>query len=231
MTARTRTYGQFCGLARAMELIGERWALLIVRDLVLGPKRYTELQAGLPRIPASVLSARLNEMETAGVIRRRVRPDLDAGLVYELTEYGGELDRILLDLGLWGARSLSHPGPDDVFSLDAAILSLYTTFRSDAAAGVKVTYEIQYHAKMIVHAMVDNGTLKVSEGRHADADLIIRCGAGPALLDVIGGQVSPAEAVRSGRISLEGDARDLDLFASLFRLTTAPEPQVGIVVH
>src|SRR2546423_3221216 len=178
-----RTYGQFCGLARAMELVGERWALLIVRDLVLGPKRYTELQAGLPKIPTSILSARLNEMEQSGVIRRRVRPDLEAGLVYELTQYGSELDQILLDLGLWGAPSLSHPGPDDVVTLDAAILSLFTTFQSEAAAGVQVTFEIQYHNTMILHAMVDAGTLKVSEGRYADADLVIRSSHGPAPLD------------------------------------------------
>ncbi|WP_410642159.1 winged helix-turn-helix transcriptional regulator [Amycolatopsis sp. lyj-346] len=231
MTARTRTYGQYCGLARAMELVGERWALLIVRDLVLGPKRYTELQAGLPKIPPSILSARLNELEETGVIRRRIRPDLDAGLVYELTEYGSELDHILLDLGLWGARSLSHPGPDDVFTLDAAILSLYTTFQSEAAAGVQVTFEIQYHDTMILHAMVDDGALKVSEGRYPDADLIIRSSQGAALLDVIGGQVTPPEAVRTGKVSIDGDLRDLELFTTLFRLTAAPEIQDGVSLH
>jgi hypothetical protein len=170
-------------------------------------------------------------MESAGVIRRRVRADLDAGLVYELTEYGAELDHILLDLGLWGARSLSHPGPDDVFTLDAAILSLYTTFQSEAAAGVQVTFEIQYHDKMIVHAMVDDGALKVSEGRHAAADLVIRAGQGPALLDLIGGQIAPADAVGSGLVSIEGEVRDLELFTRLFRLTAAPAPQEGVVLH
>ncbi|MEV6647271.1 helix-turn-helix domain-containing protein [Amycolatopsis sp. NPDC051371] len=231
MTARTRTYGQYCGLARAMELVGERWALLIVRDLVLGPKRYDELQAGLPKIPPSILSARLNEMEESGVIRRRVRADLDAGLVYELTQYGSELDQILLNLGLWGARSLSRPGPDDVFTLDAAILSLFTTFQSDAAAGVQITFEIQYHNTMTLHAMVDDGSLKVSEGRYHEADLVIRAAHGAALLDVIGGQFTPAEALASGSLSVEGDLADLDVFTRLFRLTAAPEPQGGVVLR
>ncbi|OXM59383.1 transcriptional regulator [Amycolatopsis vastitatis] len=214
-----------------MELVGERWALLVVRDLVLGPKRYPELKAGLPRIPPSILSARLNELEAAGVVRRRVRPDLDAGLVYELTDYGSELDRVLLDLGLWGARSLSHPAADDVFTLDAAILSLYTTFRSDDAAGVQVTYEIRYSGELVVRVTVDDGALEVSEGHHPNADLVIRCGRSPALLDVISGQASPAEAVRSGGLSIEGDLGDLELFARLFRLTSAPEPQTGVVLH
>ncbi len=231
MTPPTRTYGQFCGLARALELVGERWALLIVRDLVLGPKRYTQLKAGLPRIPPSMLSARLNELEASGVVRRRVRPDLDAGLVYELTDYGSELDRVLLDLGLWGARSLSRLASGDVVTLDAAILSLYTTFQGEAAAGLRVTYEIHYPGKMVLRAVVDDGSLEVSEGRHADADLVIRCGQGPALLDLMSGQASPAEAVRSGRLSIEGDLGDLELFARLFRLKTAPEPAAGIVLR
>jgi DNA-binding HxlR family transcriptional regulator len=231
MTGRMRTYGQFCGLARALELVGERWSLLIVRDLILGPKRYTELQAGLPKIPPSMLSARLNEMEETGVIRRRIRPDLDAGVVYELTEYGGELDHILLDLGLWGARSLSHPGPDDIFTLDAAILSLYTTFQSDAAAGVQVNYEIRHHDTMILHALIDDGALKVAEGHYPDADLIIKTEEGPALLDVIGGHVSAAEAVRSGKVWIDGDLADLELFGRLFRIAAAPEAGEGLATH
>ncbi|WP_410615124.1 winged helix-turn-helix transcriptional regulator [Amycolatopsis sp. lyj-109] len=231
MTAQTRTYGQFCGVARAMELVGERWALLIVRDLVLGSKRYTELQAGLPKIPPSILSARLNELEKSGVVRRRVRPDLDANVVYELTEYGSELEHVLLDLGLWGARSLNGRDPEDVFTLDAAILSLYTTFQSDAADGVQATFEIRYHDTMTLHAMVDDGALKVAEGRLPDADLVIRADRGRVLLDVIGGQTSAAEAVRTGRIAIDGRLADLELFARLFRITAAPSPQEGIVVH
>jgi DNA-binding HxlR family transcriptional regulator/putative sterol carrier protein len=230
MTARTRTYGQYCGVARALELVGERWALLIVRDLVLGPKRYTELQSGLPKIPPSILSARLNEMEETGVLRRRIRQDLDAGVVYELTEYGSELDQILLDLGLWGARSLSHPGPDDIFTLDAAILSLYTTFQHEEAAGAQVNFEIRHHDRMILHALVEDGGLKVAEGHCPDADLIIETD-GSALLDVISGTVSSAEAVRAGSVRIQGALADLELFARFFRVAPAAEPVAGIAAH
>src|SRR5215207_6969550 len=96
-----RTFGQYCGLARALELVGERWALLVVRDLVLGPKRFTDLRRGLPRIPTNVLSARLRELEEAGVVRRRVLPRPASSVVYELTEYGRELDEVVLPLGRW----------------------------------------------------------------------------------------------------------------------------------
>ncbi len=227
----TRAYGQFCGLARALEIIGERWSLLIVRDLVLGPKRYDELQAGLPKIPPSILSARLNELEATGVLRRRVRAELDAGLVYELTQYGSELDSILLDLGLWGARSLNQPGPDDVFTLDSAILSLYTTFRADVAEGVQITYEIRYDDRMIVHALVEDGAVKVGEGRFAGADLVVKATSGAAMLDLMSGHVTAAEAVRTGKLSIEGDVADLELLARLFHVPAAPEPPSGIVVR
>src|SRR2546429_528345 len=102
----SRTYGQYCGLARAMEIVGERWSMLIIRDLILGSKRFSDLRGTLPRIPASILSSRLNELEEHGVVFRRVLPDLNASVVYKLTEYGADLDEVLAKLGLWGARSL-----------------------------------------------------------------------------------------------------------------------------
>lgn len=227
----TRAYGQFCGVARALELVGERWSLLVIRDLVLGAKRYDELQAGLPKIPPSILSARLNDLEAGGVIRRRVRPELDAGLVYELTQYGSELDQILLDLGLWGARSLHTPAADEVFTLDAAILSLYTTFRSEAAENVQINFEIRYDDRMIVHALVENGVVKVGEGRFPGAELVIKAAAGAALLDVMSGRLTAAEAVRAGKIGIEGEVADLELFAQLFHVPAAPAPASGIVVR
>src|SRR2546421_12326679 len=129
----TRSYGQFCGFARALELVGERWALLVVRDLVLGPKRFSELRRGLPRIPTNILSARLRELEGAGVVRRRLLPRPAAGVAYELTEYGQELEDVVLRLGLWGAKSLGQPLPEDIVTTDSLGLALRATFRSEAA--------------------------------------------------------------------------------------------------
>ena len=226
----TRTYGQFCGLARALEIVGERWSMLVIRDLVLGPKRYTDLQRGLPRIPAGILSSRLNELEQAGVVRRRVLPQLDAGLVYELTEYGTELDHILLDLALWGARSLGRPKDGEVFTTDAAILALYTTFQEDAAKGVNVTYVLRHSDSLIVHAMVDDGALKVSSGDHPAADLVIEP-QGPELIDLVNGTMTAAEAMASGRVRIEGEFAHLELFTKLFRIPPKPETAEGLTVH
>ncbi|MEX5717391.1 winged helix-turn-helix transcriptional regulator [Geodermatophilus maliterrae] len=226
----TRSYGQFCGLARALEIIGERWAMLVVRDLILGPKRFPELQATLPRIPASLLAARLNELEQSGVVRRRVLGDLDAAVVYELTEYGNELDHIVLSLGLWGARSLNYPGPGDVFTLDAAVLSMYTTFRPEAAAGVQIVYQLNHVEDMVVHAVVDDGALKVDTGPHDAPDLVITP-HGPGLLDLLNGRSSAAEAIAAGSVEVEGRAEDLELFTELFHIPAAPAAPRGLAVH
>jgi DNA-binding HxlR family transcriptional regulator len=231
MPTSARTYGQFCGLARALEIVGERWSLLVVRDLMLGAKRFTDLQRTLPRIPVSILTSRLNELEEGGVIRRRVLSQLDAGVVYELTEYGSELDQIVLDLGLWGARSLSHPKPDDAFSLDTAIISLYATFQEEAAAGVHLNYEVHHlGGEMIVHAMIDDGALKASAGALPDADLVIEP-QGPALYDLLTGSLSAQEAIDGGKVRLQGDPVHLDLFTRLFRIPPAPERSNGLALH
>src|SRR4030088_766323 len=105
-SVKTRPYGQYCGFARALEVVGERWALLIVRDLLIGPKRFTDLLRGLPGIPSNVLTARLKELEDAGVVRRRVLARPARAVVYELTEYGLELDAAVVELGRWGAKNL-----------------------------------------------------------------------------------------------------------------------------
>jgi DNA-binding HxlR family transcriptional regulator len=230
MMTSTRTYGQFCGLARALEIVGERWSMLVVRDLVLGPKGFTALQQGLPGIPQSILSARLNDLEEAGVVRRRVLPQLDAGLVYELTEYGSELDHILLDLGFWGARSLEQPKAGDVFTTDAAILALYTMFRPEAADGAHVTFELHHGESVVVHAMVDNGTLKVGNGPHPAADLVFEP-LGSAFLDLVNGKVTAAEALGSGRVRIEGESAHLELFTRLFHVTPKPENPGGIALR
>ncbi|WP_086852819.1 winged helix-turn-helix transcriptional regulator [Amycolatopsis kentuckyensis] len=231
MPTSARTYGQFCGLARALEIVGERWSLLVVRDLMLGPKRFTDLQQTLPRIPVSILTSRLNELEESGVVRRRVLSQLDAGVVYELTEYGCELDHIVLDLALWGARSLTYPRPDEVFTLDTAIISLYTVFQEEAAAGVHVNYELHHlGGEMIVHAMVDDGSLKASSGALPAADLVIEP-QGPALIDLLNGNLSAREALDSGKVRITGDPAHLELFTRLFHIPPAPERATGLSLH
>jgi DNA-binding HxlR family transcriptional regulator len=215
----SRSYGQFCGFARALELVGERWTLLVVRDLVLGPKRFTELRRGLPRIPTNILSARLKELEDAGVLRRRVLPRPAAGVVYELTGYGQELEDIVLRLGLWGARSLGDPRPDDIVTTDSLILALRATFLPEAAGDLRAGYQLNL-GDVVVHARIDQGSLEVGEGPLAGADLVIE--TGPAIRALLSGELSPGEAVQTGSVRLTGDPDLLTRFIEAFHIPPAP---------
>src|SRR3954463_4340595 len=139
--ATLRSYGDGCGIAHALDLAGESRALLVVRELLLGPKRFTDLRAGLPNASPNVLSQRLRELEQAGVVRRRKLPPPAASKVYELTEWGMELEPVIVRLGRWGARSPSKPR-DAKLGIDSLILSFRTMFDPFAAEGLEASYEL-----------------------------------------------------------------------------------------
>ncbi len=213
-----RSYGQFCGVARALELVGERWALLIVRDLLVGPRRFTDLRQGLPRIPTNVLSTRLQELEEAGVVRRRIQPRPAGGVVYELTAYGQELEGIVLALGRWGAQALGEPRPEEIVTADSLIMALRTTFHPEAARGLRASYEIRA-GDVVIHARLDAGTLVAAAGPLPGADLVIAATA--ALRPLLAGEIGPDEAVERGMVRLDGDPALLARFVEVFRIHPA----------
>ena len=215
----TRNYGQFCGLACALELIGERWALLVVRDLILGPKRFTDLRRTLPRIPTNVLAARLKELERSGIVHRRVLPRPSRSVVYELTAYGQELRDILLRLGAWGARSLGAPRPEDIVTVDSLILALHATFQPEKARGFSASYELRV-GDVVIHARIEDGRLEANRGHLPGADLVLD--AGPALKALMAGEISPAAAIEERRVRIEGNPALLTRFAEMFHLPPAP---------
>lgn len=210
-----KRYGQFCGVSRALELIGERWTILIVRDLLVRPKRYTDLRRGLPGIPTNVLSDRLKELERNGIVRRHVRPRPDGMIVYELTEYGNDLEDIILQLGRWGARALGEPAAGEIVTGDSFVMALRSTFQPDAAVGRRVGYELR-SGEVVVHARVEDGVLLAGLGGLPGADLVIE--AGPALRALMAGEISAAEAIGSGEVRVAGDPDLLTGFAELFRI-------------
>src|SRR5205085_12111953 len=144
MSMTSRSYDQFCGIARALDLVGERWALLIVRDLILGPKRFTDLRRGLPGIGTNVLAARLKELERGGVVARRALPPPAASVVYELTEYGRALEGPLLALGRWGALSLGAREDGQALRSEWLAVALKAFFRPEAAADLRATIALRF---------------------------------------------------------------------------------------
>ncbi|MGZ3508963.1 MAG: winged helix-turn-helix transcriptional regulator [Vulcanimicrobiaceae bacterium] len=216
---KARAYGQFCGLARAIEIVGERWAVLIIRDLLVGPKRFTDLHHGLPKIPTNVLTARLKELEAAGVVRRRVLPRPAGSVIYELTEYGMELEDVVVGLGRWGAKLLDEPRPGEIITVDSITMAMRSTFHPEAARGLHAGYELHF-GDIVIHASVDDGKLEAGAGPLPAPDLIIE--AGPSIKDLMAGAIGPTEAVENGVVRLTGNADLLTRFAEIFRIEPMP---------
>jgi DNA-binding HxlR family transcriptional regulator len=215
MAAR-RDYFDGCGAAHALDLVGERWALLVVRELVLGPKRFTDLRTGLPHASPNVLSQRLRELEDAGVLRRRRLPPPAASAVYELTEWGQELEPVLQALGRWAARSLPE---SDGIKVDSFILSLRTMFAPGRADDTVVTLQLVLDDQPFrVH--LSRSGLEIERGELPGADATVRCS--PTLLAGIVYQgVSVADAQADGSLVLTGDPAALDALVESVQL---PEP-------
>jgi DNA-binding HxlR family transcriptional regulator len=208
-----RDYGQYSGITRAMELVGERWALLIVRDLLVGPRRYGELAAGLPRIPSNILAARLKELQAAGVLRRAPRSRV---LVYELTPFGRELEPVVLALGAWGFKALDEPREEQVITAESMTMDLRTAFRPEVAAGLPSTAYAGRFGPAELLIRVDGPTLDVAVG-DGPADLAFAAGSGIHRLIV--GELEPARAIATGAVQvLRGSTDLLGRFASTFHL-------------
>jgi DNA-binding HxlR family transcriptional regulator len=210
-----RVYGQYCGFARALEVVGERWALMVIRDLLVGPKRFSELLRGLPGIPTNILTARLKELEEAGIVQRRAMPRPGGGVAYELTEEGMNLQEAVLALGRWGANRLGSPRKNEIVTDDSIVMALRTTFRPEAAGKSKASYVLRL-GDVEVHATVQNGNVKVGRGALPDPDLIIE--TGPMLRALLAREISPREALHKKLIRIKGDPRLLGRFVRIFRI-------------
>ncbi|GAA4868716.1 winged helix-turn-helix transcriptional regulator [Actinomycetospora straminea] len=208
-----REYGQYDGVTRALELVGERWALLIVRDLIVAPRRYGELAAGLPRIPSNILAARLKELQEAGILRRAPRSRV---VVYELTDYGRELEPLVLALGAWGAKAMGEPRDEQIVTPASVTIALRTAFRPQVAATQPAT---AYAARVDTDELlirVDGPTLDVTRG---DGPVDLAFTAGPSIHRLISGELAPERAIATGAVEvLRGRGDLLGRFARTFHL-------------
>jgi DNA-binding HxlR family transcriptional regulator len=208
-----RSYRDSCGIARALDAVGERWALLVVRELLLGSKRFTDLRAALPGISTDVLALRLRELEATDVVRRATLPPPAAAKVYELTTRGRELEPVLLALGRWGSREPLAPGVRPL-GLDAFVIALPTLFDAAGAADAATTIELRLGADRVT-ARVADGRLDVARGAAGDPDA--RIAGDPAVLTEVlwhGRPLAAAEA--EGALRIDGDRAAAERFLGLF---------------
>lgn len=210
--SRKRTYDDPCGVARALEVIGERWALLIVRELLHGPKRFADLSRGLPAMSQNVLSQRLRGLEEFGIVRRRrLGPPASVG-VYELTELGQELRPVVFSLARWGSR-LPLPSSGEL-SVDALVLALQSTFDPAAADALTARYELRFGDDRF-RAEIANGAFEIARGGAHRSDATIETDPGTLRSVVFAGRPLD-DAIGSGDLRLQGDRLAAERFTACF---------------
>lgn len=214
-----RTFDQHCPIARALDVVGERWSLLIVRELVLGPRRYTDLRRALPGMWTNLLAERLRQLESAGVVQRRELPPPAARTVYELTERGRQLESVLLDLGSWGIPLLDGER-GEVPSTTAVLLGLRAFFRPEVTTSTDERYAVRVGPEALT-AMVQHGRLEFRPGA-PDAPAAALQADPRALLDIRTGRLSLADALEQGLLRFEGPAAAIRRLRRAFALEARP---------
>jgi DNA-binding HxlR family transcriptional regulator/putative sterol carrier protein len=217
-----RSYQQFCPVARALDIVGERWTLLIVRELLWGPKRYTDLQAGLPGIGPNVLADRLRTLESARLIEKRRLEPPAASTVYELTDLGARLRPVVMDLFHWGLRLVAPAGDDD-----AIRASYWLPAIEHAAQGAAIdpdcedVYEFRIGEERVT-IEVAGGEVHVRQGSATSPDLVIQTDH-DTFAELGMRQISPEDAIAQARLTIDGDPAAALRCARIFQLAPAAE--------
>jgi DNA-binding HxlR family transcriptional regulator len=212
-----RTYNQYCATARTLDLVGERWTLLLIRELLTGPKRFGDLQASLRGLGTGLLAARLKHLENEGLAHKITLPPPARTPAYALTRAGEELGPTILALARWGLKwAMGERRTTETFHPGWAVLGLRACFDPDAAAGLRAVYEFRIDDE-IFHARIDDGTIETLHGpaQHPDTTITI---SQTAFLEVTSQRLTLAEAIETGAASVSGDREILRRLTGLFRL-------------
>lgn len=216
-----KSYEEACGLAKALDVLGERWTLLVIRQLMFGPQRFTDLESGLPGVPPSLLSSRLRELGDAGLVGKRTLLPPAASTVYELTEAGRELEGPIVSLARWGARFGPPVTEEDIFNPQCMALGLRWLFRPEAAKHVRATYELRAFGN-VVSAVVSRGRIDVTVGPAAAPDLTIEVldrAVGRAMST---GRMPASDGKMSEQVRLEGREEAIEDFLKIFAMDPLP---------
>jgi len=220
-----KRFEQYCPIAHAMSLVGERWALLVVRELLKGPRRYTDLAGGLPGIGTNVLATRLRELEAAGVVTRRRLPPPAASTVYELTDYGAQLEEVLHAMARWGARSLGLPRPSDELDPDWGLNAFPALLYPERAREVTSLYVVRIGDDAFT-VRLDDGCLHVADGAHGepDADMAMDF---QTFYELEAGDLDAVDAIEEGRLRVDGDRDAAIRFFEMFSAAPRLAPVAG----
>jgi DNA-binding HxlR family transcriptional regulator len=211
-----RTYGQYCGLAKALDVVGGRWSMLVIRELIAGPRRFRDLMDGLPGIGTNLLTDRLRQLQDAEVVRKRTLPPPAGSTVYELTERGRELVPILDRLAVWGYATMGQLGKGDEFRIHWLMLAGQRAFRPEAARGERITCEMRTSEDDVAHFRIDDGDFEILHGPADDPDVSLS-GEPSALIELVSGALPLEDAIANG-IELEGDPATLGRLRPMFTL-------------
>jgi DNA-binding HxlR family transcriptional regulator len=216
-----KRYDQYCAVARSLDVLGERWTLLVVRDLLMGPRRYTDLREALPGIATDLLTARLRTLEEAGYVHRRKLPRPAAATVYELTASGRRIGLVVLELARLGLEHLGPPGPDDDIDTDALVLSLRASYKPVPGSGAG-SYQLEIEGEPFIVTVAD-GAAETARGQADEPRCAITVGA-RALAQLLSGAIGPDQAIANGELRLTGPRRELDRFLDSFAYPSAVRP-------
>ncbi|MGW1058748.1 winged helix-turn-helix transcriptional regulator [Micromonospora rubida] len=212
-----RTYNQYCATARTLDLIGERWTLLLIRELLTGPKRFGDLQTSLRGLGTGLLSARLKHLEREGLAHKITIPPPARTTAYALTEAGEELGPAVLALARWGLKwAMGERRATETFHPGWAVLGLQACFDTETAAGLHAVYEFRIDDEPF-HARIDDGTIEALHGPAQNPDATITISK-DAFLRLTGQGLTFTEAIESGAASASGDGEALRRLKGLFRL-------------
>lgn len=212
-----RSYHQYCGVAAALDLLGERWSLLIVRNLLLGPKRFTDLQDGLPGIGTGLLSQRLKELDAAGILTRATLPPPAASTVYRLTPEGEELRPVLHALSRWGMRRLGEPAAGQ--HVEPELVALTMEARFDAAAAPRAAdgvYELRVDGQRFRFTLSATG-IAFAAAPAEEPRAVLTADVG-TLAALAGGRTTLTAAIDTGKLTASGDSAAIPLLAAAFAL-------------